>query len=435
MKRLWTILLACALLATPAVLFASGQSESASGGQTTIEVYYPVAVDAPIAKILDGYIQEFEQANPNIAVKPVYSGGYADVKTAVQTTIQGGGTPPALAVMLATDLYDLVNADYILPMDSFLDKLPNKDTYLKDFFPAFLENSRYNGKLWSIPFQRSAVVLYYNRDLLAQNNIAVPDSWNSLGKAAAALTERSGNKVTRWGLEWPSDWPYWLFQPLAIGAGHNIVGDDPTKVYFDDPSVIDAIKYYNSLSGTYKATPPGVQATWGAVPNNFSSGNTAMIVHSTGSLTGILSQAKFNVGVMAIPGKKTGTYASVPGGGNLYMLKGVPEIQQQAAFKFIQFLTEPARAADFSIQTGYIAARKSSYDTDVMKSYIQKVPQAASARDALQYAGKELAVQNLGEVRTVFHKYLQAAFNREMSAGEAMAQAQKEADKALEPFR
>ncbi|MEZ4608779.1 MAG: extracellular solute-binding protein [Caldilineaceae bacterium] len=81
-----------------------------------------------------------------------------------------------------------------------------------------------------------------------------------------------------------------------------------------------------------------------------------MVVHSTGSLAGILSQADFEVGVMPLPGKEPGTYASVPGGGNIYMMDGVSDAEKDAAWKFIEFLTEPDRVADFSIQTGYIAA-------------------------------------------------------------------------------
>ncbi len=417
-------------------LSAKGQKEEQKAtGPVKIEVYYPVAVDAPIAKILNGYVQTFEKGNPNISVKPVFSGGYGDVKTSIQTTIGGGGKPPAMAVMLATDLYDLINADYIVPLDKYLSKQSDKDSYLKDFFPAFLENSKYQGKIWSLPFQRSAVVLYYNKTLFNQAGLSAPDSWDSWGTDAEKLTVRSGDQVKRWGIQYPSGWPYWLFQPLAIGAGRNIVGESDTKVYFNYPEVIEAIKFYISLSAKYKATPPGVQAVWGAAPTNFASEGTAMIVHSTGSLNGILKQARFEVGVMPIPGKKKGTYASVPGGGNLYILKPVPESEKEAAFKFLRFLTATKQAADFSIRTGYIATRKSAYDTAQMKAYIQKVPQAVDTKNALKYAGRELSVQNLGKVRNIFHKYLQAAYNLKMSPEEAMQKAQQEADAALKEFK
>ena len=401
----------------------------------TIQFFYPVAVDAPIAKIIEGYIADFEAENPNITVEPVFSGGYGDTYTAIMTAIDGGAEPPAVAVLLGTALYDLINADAIVPLDDYLDTMDDKDAYLNDFFPAFLENSTYDGHIWSLPFQRSAVVLYYNVDLFNEAGLEAPNSWQSWAEAAQALTVRDGDQVTRWGIEYPSGWPYWLFQPLAIGSGQNIVGDSDTEVYFDNPDVIEAVQFYIDLSHEYGAMPEGVQAVWGQAPTDFASGQTAMIVHSTGSLRGILDQADFQVGVMPIPGQEADTYASVPGGGNLYVFKGASPEKQEAAWKFIEFLTRPEYAADFSIQTGYIATRQSAYDTEAMQSYVADVPQALATRDALQYAGREFSVQDLGEIRNIFHSYLQKAYNGEMTPEEAMAAAQQEADAALADFR
>lgn len=437
MKRIVVLAFAAAALLATQSLFANGQSESSkTSGPVSIQVAYPVAVDAPIAKILNGFISGFEKANPGVTVKPVYSGGYTDVTTAVQTAIQGGGKPPALAVMLATDLYDLTNAGYIEPLDPYLAKMKNEKAYLGDFLPAFLANSRYDGKIWSIPFQRSVVVLYYNKSLFKQAGLSAPDSWASLAQDAQKLTKRQNGKVTRWGILWSSvGLPYWLFQPLAIGAGQNIVGSNDTKVYFDNPDVISAINYYISLSKTYHATPPGAQDTWGVSPGDLASGRAAMIMHSSGSLAGILKQANFDVGVMPLPGKKPGTYASVPGGGNLYLLKGSSQAQKDAAFKFIEYLTRPENVAEFSIKTGYVATRKSAYDTPEMKAYLKKVPQAGAIRDILKYAGKEMSVQDLGKVRNIFQNYLEEAFNGKLSASQAMSKAQQQADAALKPFK
>jgi sn-glycerol 3-phosphate transport system substrate-binding protein len=137
---------------------------------------------------------------------------------------------------------------------------------------------------------------------------------------------------------------------------------------------------------------------------------------------------------MPYPGKEEGTFASVPGGGNFYMMKGAPDEQKDAAWKFIEFLTSPELSADYSIQTGYIASRMSAYETPAMVEYAAKVPQALQARDAIMYAEGELAIQNLGQVRSIFHNYIQKAFNGEMTAQDAMDAAQAEAETALVPF-
>lgn len=402
----------------------------------SIEVFYPVAVDAPIAKILQGYIEKFEAANADVKVKAVFSGGYADLRTALQTTVSGGGKPPALAVMLASDLYDFINLDYIAPLDDYVAKMANGQAYLNDFYPAFLANSRYEGKLYSIPFQRSAVVLYYNADMFSAAGLQPPTSWQEWAAAAQKLTVREGSEVKQWGMLFPSDNPYWLFQPLAIGNGQNIFGEGKdAEVFFDNPKVVEAIQFYIDLSKVHKAMPEGVQANWGQASSEFAAGKVGMIAHTTGSLAGILKSAQFKVGVMPYPGNEKGTFASVPGGGNLYIFKNAPKEQQDAAWRFVEFITSPELAADYSINTGYIASRQSAYDTQAMKDYLAKVPQAVLTRDALKYAGAEFSVQNLAKVRKIFNDAVQLAYNGQATAAAAMTTAQKDADKELAAFK
>ena len=223
--------------------------------------------------------------------------------------------------MLATALYDLINADYISPLDAYIGGMEGGDAYVADFLPAFLANSYYDDQLWSIPFQRSAVVMYYNADMFTNAGLQPPTSWESWAEAAQTLTVQEGD-TTNWGLQFPSGWPYWLFQPLAIGTGQNVLDD--CTVVFDNSAVIEAVQFYD-LSADYGAMPEGVQAVWPTATTDFASGLTAMITHSSGSLTGILDQADFEVGVMPYPGVKEGTYASVPGGGNFYILKDAPQ--------------------------------------------------------------------------------------------------------------
>jgi sn-glycerol 3-phosphate transport system substrate-binding protein len=413
-------------------LFCAASLWATAAFATDISMAYPIAVDAPITTLLKGWADEFTAKHPDIHVKLVFSGGYPDVKTAVQTAIQGGAAAPTLAVMLATDVYDLVNAKYVDSLDDLVAQATDGSAFVKDFLPAYMGNSRYQGKLWSLPFQRSAVVLYYNADLLASAKLTPPKSWDELAKDAQTLTVDGGK--TRWGIEIPTENPYWTFQPLAIGAGRNVYTDD-VNVNFNAGEVVDAVQYYLDLSQKYHATPAGVQVAWGTAPQNFAAGRTAFIIHTTGSLAGILKTAAFKVGVMAVPGRKSGSLASVTGGGNLYLTAGHTAAERQAAFAFAQFLLDPSRVAAFSAATGYIPNRQAATATPEYKAWVAKVPQAADAVKALASAGPELATQNVAGVRTLFNKYLQAAFNATQPPADAMAAAQRDAVKALADFR
>ncbi len=398
----------------------------------TLTFYYPVAVPGPITQVIDGYIAKFQQQNPNIKVNAVLSGGYPDTLTKIQTTIKGGGTPPDVAVLLSTDLYSLVDSDAILPLDDQI-KAAGGDTFTSDFYPAFLANSSYQGHIWSLPFQRSIPVLYYNKDLFKAagiDNSKGPANYQEMVADAQKLTKPDGSQ---WGIEISSDGiPYWLFQSFVIGNGANVVGNAANKVTFDTPQIVSALQDFVDLSKKYKVMPAEI-LQWANMPNDFVNGKAAMIWHSSGSLTSILKQAKFDVGVGCTVGEKG--CGAPTGGGNIYMLKGIPADHQAAAWKFIQFMTSTDIQADWSIQTGYVPGRKSSMSTQAMKDYVAKTAQAAVAPDGLQYAGAELAAHNNAQIQKALGDGVQAALTGKSNPADALKAAQQQADQILAPFK
>jgi len=429
-----SILAGCAPAATSAPTSAPAQPTSASptAAQAPVELtfYYPVAVAGPITQLIDGYIAKFEAANPNIKVNAVLSGGYGDTLTKIQTTIKGGGTPPDVAVLLSTDLYSLVDSNAIQPLDDFI-KAAGGDSFTSDFFPAYLANSNYQNHIWSLPFQRSIPVLYYNKDMFKAAGLddsKGPANYAEMVADAQKLTKPDGSA---WGIEISSDGiPYWLFQSFVIGSGSNVF-TAANKVTFDTPVVAQALQDFIDLPNKDKVMPPGV-LLWANMPNDFVNGKTAMIWHSSGSLTNILKQAKFNVGVSYTVGG-TG-YGAPTGGGNMYILKGIPADHQAAAWKFIQFMTSVDIQADWSINTGYVASRQSSYDTQAMKDYIAKVPQAAVAAAGLKYAGPELATHDNAQIQKFLGDAVQAALTGKSNVADALKAAQQQADQVLSQF-
>ncbi len=89
-----------AALAAPATLRAQAP--------IAVDFLFPVAVGGPITRIIDGYAQDFEREHPGITVRPVYAGSYVDTLTKAQTALKAGGGP-AMAVLLSTDAYTLID--------------------------------------------------------------------------------------------------------------------------------------------------------------------------------------------------------------------------------------------------------------------------------------------------------------------------------------
>ncbi len=411
-----------ATIAAPAVLRAA----------TEIQFFYPVAVGGPITKLIDSYAAEFEKENPGITVKPVYAGTYQE--TLVKAiTAHKAGTPPATAILLSTDMFTLIDEDAVVPVDG----LTKDAAWLKSFYPAFMANSQTGGKTWGIPFQRSTIVLYYNKDAFKEAGLdpeKAPASWTEELAFAEKLTKRdaSGN-TTQWGMQIPSSgFPYWLFQALTTQNDAILANPEGTQVFFDKPAVVEALERWVDLGRKHKVMAPGV-VEWGTTPKDFFERKTAMMWTTTGNLTNVRNNAKFPFGVAMLPAAKR--RGSPTGGGNFYVFKKTSGAQQEAAVKFAQWMTTPERAAKWGIDTGYVAVRPDAWETAAMKSYVQGFPAAAVARDQLPHAVAELSTHDNQRVTRALDDGLQAALTGAKPASQAMKDAQVTADRLLRPYR
>jgi len=409
-------------------------SASTAVAETTLQFYYPIAVGGPITKIIDGMVADFEKDHPDIKIKPIYSGSYQDTITKVLTAIKGGDVPQ-VAVILSTDMYTLIDEDAIVPFDEIA-KADDKN-WMNGFYPAFLENSRTGGKTWGIPFQRSTVVMYWNKEAFKEAGLdpeRAPANWTEMAQYAQKLTKRdaSGN-VTQWGVQIPSSgFPYWLFQGLTTPNDARLMNEAGTETYFDKPAVIEALQYWVDLSEKWKVQPPGI-VEWGTTPKDFFERKVAMMWTTTGNLTNVKTNAPFPFGVAMLPASKH--RGSPTGGGNFYVFKKSTPEQKAAALEFVKWMTSPERAAQWGIDTGYVAVTPAAWETARMKAYVAGFPAAAVARDQLQYAAAEFSTHDNQRVTKALNDGLQAALTGTKSPSQAMKDAQAEAERILKSYR
>ena len=401
---------------------------------TEISFFYPVAVGGPITKLIDDYAAEFAKENPGIKVTPIYAGSYQD--TIVKAlTADKSGTPPVTSVLLSTDMFTLIDEDAIVPIDNFV-KTAEDRAWLGSFYKAFLLNSQSGGKTWGVPFQRSTVVLYWNKELFKAAGLdpnKAPATWAEMAEMAKKLTVKDASgKVTQYGVQIPSSgFPYWLFQGLAIQNGVAMANDTGNAVKFDDPAVIEALQYWIDL--TKQGVHPSGIVEWGTTPKDFFEKKVAMMWTTTGNLTNVRNNAKFDFGVAMLPaGKKRG---SPTGGGNFYIFKKATPAQQEAAFKFAKWMTQPERAAKWSMDTGYVAISEAAYATAALKKYGTDFAPALVARDQLPFALAEFSTHDNQRVTKALNDGLQAALTGTKTAAQAMKDAQAEADRLLRSYK
>jgi len=415
--------------------FAASLFFSVSAHAVDLTFYYPIAVGGPLTKVIDGLAAEFEKQHPDVKVHPIYAGNYDDARIKALAALKAG-QPAQLSVLFSIDLYELLEQDVILSWDDVATSADDK-AWLKSFYPALMMNGTYKNKVYGIPFQRSTIVLYWNKEAFKEAGLdpeKPPATWKAMEEMAQKLTKRdaSGN-VQRWGVEVPSTgYAYWMFQAFARENGQDLMNKDGNKTNYDNKDVVAALQYWVDLGRKYKVMPEGT-VEWGTLRQAFTEGKTAMMWHTTGNLTAVKDNAKFPFGVAMLPASKQ--RGSPTGGGNFYLFKKTTPEERKAALAFVKFMTKPERAADWSMATGYVATSPAAYATPKLKEYASAFPQAVVARDQFQYATPELSTFQTGRVRKVLDDAIQASLTGQKQPAEALKAAQAEAMRLLKPYQ
>jgi sn-glycerol 3-phosphate transport system substrate-binding protein len=418
-----------------AAIMALASAAGVQAKDIELSFYYPIAVGGPIPKIIDGYVADFEKENPGIKIKAIYAGTYQDTLAKALTAFKSG-EPPDIAVLLSTDMFTLIDEGAITPFDDLF-KTAADEAWAKSFYPAFMENSQTGGKTWGIPFQRSTIVMFYNKDAFKEAGLdpnKAPDTWDELTADGQKLVKHdAGGNVSQWAVEIPSTgFPYWLFQGLTTANNVRLMNQGGTQTYFDKPAVVEALQFWVDLSRKYKIQPTGT-IEWGTTPKDFFERKTAIMWTSTGNLTNVRQNAGFPFGVAMLPAHNG--RGSPTGGGNFYLFKKMTDEERAAAFKFVKWMTTPERAADWGIATGYVAVRPDAWETPAMKKYVADFPAAAVARDQLKYAVAELSTHDNQRVTKALNDGIQAALIGAKTPAQAMHDAQAEAARILRPYQ
>ncbi len=398
-----------------------------------LQFYYPVNVGGDAAKLIEDICADFNAEHPDIVVEPVYTGNYNDTVTKIQTAFQGG-TAPEVFVSLATQRYSMASSGIAMPLDELIaaDGEEGK-AYIEDFLPGFMEDSYVDGKIYSIPFQRSTYTLYYNKDAFREVGLdpeKPPTTWDELIEYGQKLTND-----TRYGVGFDLTGPQWLFTTYCLQNsvnGENLMTEDGKAVMFDTPENVEALQLWLDIQNKYKIMAPGI-VQWADLPNQFLAGEVAIMYHTSGNIANISKNATFDWGTAFLPGNKR--QASSTGGGNFYITSGLSEEKTKAAWEFVKFCTEPERAAQWSIDTGYVATRTSCFETDILKKHFEEVPQAIVPFEQVEISKPEITTYNAAEVWRILNDNIQSAVVGDATAQEALTAAQEQATEALADYQ
>ena len=94
-------------------------------------------------------------------------------------------------------------------------------------------------------------------------------------------------------------------------------------------------------------------------------------------------------------------------------------------------MTEPERAAQWSLDTGYVATRQSCFETELLKNYYEELPQAKVAYEQIDIAKPD----NAAEIWRILNDNIQSAVVGDATPEEALKAAQEQATEILAEYQ
>lgn len=197
-------------LVLPLAACASGDSGGSSRPEN--EIHVMVYGDAT-NKVEQQMVDTFNATSDVKVVLDTIPG--ADYQQKLQTIIDTNAAPDVFFNWGGGSIEPFVDADLLLPLDDFI----AEDPQLKDaFLPAVFNSAVIDGKSYGIPMRGTQpVMLFHNKQVLADAGIEAPETWDELLAAVETLKAQGVTPIALGGADqWPTlMWYQYAFDRVA----------------------------------------------------------------------------------------------------------------------------------------------------------------------------------------------------------------------------
>ncbi len=390
MKKILVLLLFVTLIANN--VFASGQDEMAMGESVSVDENAPVtiqfwhAMSGDRIDLIQGIVDNFMEENPNVSVEVQYAGGYNDTLNKVKSAYKAGNAP-AIFHSYEIGTLGLINSGLISPVDELANKYDESIDWDNYFVPVegYYE---YQGQHYSMPFNSSTPLMYYNKTLFERAGLDPndpPETYAEVVEAAKALKASGVDKPVTWNLHG------WYFEEMIALQDAPFANNDngrgaelPTKVLFNDEAGKTLLDWWVGMynDGLFNDVGPG----WSNHRAAFGSGEAAIVLSSSSDvnlLTKALNEKGWELGTGFIPHPEGADGGVAIGGGSLWVTNQLSNEQQLAAVKLVKFIANDESQKAWHKGTGYFPVTKSAMDSLDSEGWFEENPNYKTAFDQL----------------------------------------------------
>lgn len=377
--------------------------ENEAGGRTTVNITLTV-VDAgiplaiptntpititmwhsngsDITALYNKYARSFEAkmaSEYNAQVTVNIAASYGTYTALRQSMIQAitAGTYPNIVQGYPDHVAEYRNGRVVVNLDPYIQHntwgLHGADALDDILEPYRLENSQYNteGNFFSLPLNKSTEVMIYNKTVLTELGLSVPQTWQDIIAMGPALRAHAQAKGTQnfMPAAYDSDGNAFITFTRQFGGSYTAFNYETGRgqfLFHTNQNTFSAMQFLKDNRNTI--TLPG---HWNSdyATNAFLAQQVYITVGSTagvwrnvpGGYTTNGLGTTFEIGVAPVPynADRPQDRAVIQQGTNLSVLNKGTSIEQLVSFLFLKHMISTENTVDFAINTGYLPVRYS----------------------------------------------------------------------------
>ena len=444
MKRLTVTLVL--ILAATALVFAGGQGEGEAAeemeqeGPITIQWWH--AMGGRLGEKVNDLAEGFNASQDDYIVEPVYKGNYSETMTSGIAAFRSGN-PPHIMQVYEVGTATMMGAEgAIVPVYELMEESGepfDPSVYIPSVTGYYTTP---DGRMLSLPFNSSTPVLWYNKDAFREAGLDPddpPETWPEVAEYSRALVDAGYKGFSTAWISWihMENFAAWHDIPFATQA-NGFEGFDAELVYNEGPHV----DHFQALADWQDEDI----FVYGGRTNDgnalFSSGEVGMYTESSAGYGGFDASAEFEFGSAMLPywpdidGAPRNT---IIGGASLWVMSGHSDAEYRGVAQFFNYLSEPAVQADWHEFTGYLPITEAAYELAKEQGLYEETPALETAIIQMTRAeptenSKGVRLGNYGEIRTIHYEELEALFDGQKTAQEALNDAVRRGNEVLREF-
>jgi sn-glycerol 3-phosphate transport system substrate-binding protein len=404
------------------------------------EIHFWHAMGGQLGETVNELVRQFNQSQAEFEVKALNKGTYPEVLTAAIAAYRQKN-PPHLVQFFDVGTQTMLMSGAIHPVYQLM-KEQEVVINWGDFIKPVVGYYSKDGNLYSMPFNSSSPILYYNKEAFKKAGLdpsKPPATWKEVGDASKKILAAGAAKCG-FTTSWPS-WTMlentfpWHDQPFATNE-NGYTGLD-TKLLINSEF---GVKHIGQLAAWQKENVYSYGGRMGQPDPKFINGDCAMLIQSSAVIGGFKRSVKFEWGTGQLPhwGAPYKKQNTIVGGGTLWVMKGLKGADYKGVARFLKFISDPHQQMWWSVTTGYVPITQTAIKNLDAGYHFKKNPEQWTALSQLSAPptanSRGHRLGNMAQIRDVIEPELENIFAGKKSAKEGLDAAVTKGNDILKEF-